>query len=271
MKKRDNNLNFNTINKKFPTEEKCFEKIYKTRWTNGYRCPRCNHNEKWDVAPYKYKCRNCGYQTSITAGTLLHRTHLPIKKWFQAIHYFSIRRESGTANELKELLDISYNTALSMRSSIIPMLYCNSNNKLLWKDNKLKGIVEIYKCSFLFIGSNKYIYIAVETNDGIIGRIRIYEYPENKNEQMFYKSFVQHLIDENATIRYRNNRISCPLAEKVAKDFISWCSGEDNNNLLNLCKKYCRMINAYKTKVTFNDILKNILSNDPPPKYNSKL
>lgn len=271
MKKRDNSLDFKTSNKKFPTEEKCFEKIYKTRWTNGYRCPRCKHKEKWDVAPYKYKCRNCGYQTSVTAGTLFHRTHLPITKWFQAIYYFSIRREKSTAVELQALLDISNRTSLRVYKTIKPMLYCNSKNKLLWNENKLKGFVEIYKHSILINGYNKYVYIAVETNDNIIGRIRIYEYQENKNEQAFYKSFVHQFIDENATIRYRNNRISCPLAEKVAKDFTTWCNGKENSNLSNLCKSYCRMINAYKTKVTFNEILKNILSNNPPPKYNSKL
>ena len=151
MKKCDKNLNFDTFNKKFSTNEKCLEKIYKTRWKYGFRCPRCNYNEAWEIAPYKYTCRNCGYQTSVTAGTIFHRTHLPMTKWFQAIYYISIRRERATAVELQALLGIGSNkTALSLLSKIKPMAYCINEKRLTWPNNLLKGIVEIYESEIIF-------------------------------------------------------------------------------------------------------------------------
>jgi hypothetical protein len=36
--------------------------------------------------PRLYECLDCGRQTSITAGTAMHRTKLPLTAWFWAAH-----------------------------------------------------------------------------------------------------------------------------------------------------------------------------------------
>lgn len=273
MSKNEKSLDFTAFYKKYPTNEKCLDKIYRMRWKNGYKCPRCDYNEAWEVVPYKYKCRNCGYQTTVTAGTPFHRTHLSMLQWFKAIYYMSVRREQATAVELQSLVGIGSNkTALSVMNKIKPMLYCTSQKKLSWSDNKLHGIVEIDQKTILDDPYNiKYIFIAVETNNGVIGRIRLVERPENKNEQRFYKSFVSQLIDEKATIRYDSPQISCPLARKVGYDFDEWRKGKGKTELNKLCLIYSKMINTYKTPVTFDEILRNILNGDPPPRYDSSL
>ena len=61
---------------RFPTNEACMEYLYKTRWPDGYKCSRCNCSDAWEIRPYKYKCRNCGYQATVTAGTFFHGSHL---------------------------------------------------------------------------------------------------------------------------------------------------------------------------------------------------
>ncbi len=183
----------------------------------------------------------------------------------------SVRREQANAVEMQNLVGIgSYKTVLSVIRKIKPMIYCTSPKRLSWTDNKLKGIVEISK-KILSNNIDKYIFIAVETNNGIIGRVRIVEYPEYKNEQRFYKAFVSQLIDKNATIRYESQQISCPLAKKVGYDFDDWRKGRENIELNKLCPAYCRMINTYKTPVTFDEILRNILSGNPPPRHDSSL
>jgi len=276
MKKNDKSIDFTAFEKKYPTNEKCLEKIFKIRWKNGYKCPRCHYNEAWDIAPYKYKCRNCGYQTTVTAGTFFHKTHLTMVQWFKAIFYMSIRREQATAAELQSLVGIGSNkTALTVIKRIRPMLYCTSQKRLSWTDSKLNGIVEICKQSILDddidIFSQKYIYVAVEANNGIIGRIRIYEYQTNKDERSFCKSFVSQLIDKKATIRFESRQISCPLANTVSYDFEKWIIGKESIKLGKLCSAYCKMINTYKTHATFDEILKNILNDDPPPRHDSSL
>jgi transposase-like protein len=32
-----------------------------------------------------YQCRECGYQFSVTTGTVFHDSHLPLEKWFEAV------------------------------------------------------------------------------------------------------------------------------------------------------------------------------------------
>ncbi len=273
MRRIDKSLDFTAFDEKYPTNEKCLDKIYKMRWKNRYKCPRCHYNEAWEVVPYKYKCRNCGYQTTVTAGTLFHRTHLSMLQWFKAIYYMSVRRKQATAMELQSLVGIKSNkTALSVVNKIKPMLYCTSQKRLSWADNKLKGIVEITQETIYDDPYNpKYIFIAVETNNGEIGRIRLAERLGKKNEQIFNKSFDSQLIEEKSTIRYNSPQISCPLAQEVGYDFKKWRKGKENIELGKLCLRYCKMINTYKTHVTFDEILRNILSGDPPPRHDSSL
>ncbi len=34
--------------------------------------------------PFTFECAACGLQTSVTAGTIFHRSHPPLLTWFQA-------------------------------------------------------------------------------------------------------------------------------------------------------------------------------------------
>lgn len=274
MKRSDKSFDFTRFDKKYPTNEECLKKFYKTRWGTGYKCPRCHHNKAWEIAPYKYKCRNCGYQTTVTAGTCLHRTHLSMLQWFKAIYYMSICREQATAVELQKLVEIGSNkTALSVMKKIKPMLYCTSQKKLSCADNKLKDIVEIsHETITDDLNNPKYIFIAVETKNGRIGRIQIVECPERKNKEKYLKSFnlfVSQHIDAKAD-RRKSWKISCPSAKKVSDDFNKWRKGKENTEFGVLCLEYCEMINTYKTAVTLNEILKNIVNDNPPP-YDSSL
>jgi len=50
-------------------------------------------------------CRGCGYQVSVTAGTLFHKTKVPLWKWFWAIYHMS---------QCMKEVDVSYPTAWLM-------------------------------------------------------------------------------------------------------------------------------------------------------------
>src|SRR5450756_3224965 len=51
----------------YPTQDACRRALLEQRWREGFRCPRC------------------GYQASVTAGTLLHKTRTDLRKWLLAI------------------------------------------------------------------------------------------------------------------------------------------------------------------------------------------
>jgi ISXO2-like transposase domain len=60
---------------------------------------------------YTYECSDCGRQTSITAGTALHRTKLPLTAWFWAAHLMSTHSNGMSARQLEDQLGLTYRTA----------------------------------------------------------------------------------------------------------------------------------------------------------------
>jgi hypothetical protein len=53
----------------------------------------------------------CGRQTSVTAGTILHRTRLPLTMWFWAAYLMSTHTPGLSAVQLHRQLGLSYETA----------------------------------------------------------------------------------------------------------------------------------------------------------------
>ena len=59
-----------------------------------------------------FLCRKCKCQTSITAGTLFHRAHKPLRTWFFAIWFVMSQKNGVSALGLKRVLGLgSYDTA----------------------------------------------------------------------------------------------------------------------------------------------------------------
>ena len=77
-----NKLTFAAFIAKFSSEKACHEYLAKKRWPNGFVCPSCKGMHGWLLADGKYECSHCHKQVSVTAGTILHRSHIPLIKWF---------------------------------------------------------------------------------------------------------------------------------------------------------------------------------------------
>jgi transposase-like protein len=65
----------------------------------------------------QFECSVCGYQFSVRSGTVFHGSNLPLSKWFRAIGAID-RRPDISANELGQLLGVSYKTAWNLRRRI---------------------------------------------------------------------------------------------------------------------------------------------------------
>jgi hypothetical protein len=70
---------------RFATEEACQAYVSALPWPNGFVCPECQANKSWAIQLGLYWCRSCGYQASVTAGTLFHDTRKPLRLWFEAM------------------------------------------------------------------------------------------------------------------------------------------------------------------------------------------
>ena len=106
-------MNLLTLMDKYNSDETCREALEKIRWPHGPTCIRCGlvGVPKLPVGSI-YQCASCCYQFSVTAGTIMHDSHLPLRKWFLAIYFMCVSKKGVSALQLKRTLGIgSYRTA----------------------------------------------------------------------------------------------------------------------------------------------------------------
>ena len=74
--------------RRFADDAACAAWLGKARWPSGFRCPACAHEKGWPHGGkrFTYECANCGKQTSVTAGTIMHASKLPLTVWFWAVY-----------------------------------------------------------------------------------------------------------------------------------------------------------------------------------------
>ena len=97
---------------RFATESACRAYLARLRWPTGFCCPQCKTNGSWTTTRCLMMCRGCGYQASVTAGTIFHRTRLPLQALFRAIWLLTDQKHKLSALGLQRLLGLgSYRTA----------------------------------------------------------------------------------------------------------------------------------------------------------------
>lgn len=106
--------------KKFPNEKSCAEFLFKRRWPDGFFCPACGSLRAVELRSraYTYECRDCRRQTSITAGTIMHRTRLPLTKWFWAAHLMATHSNGISALQLRAQIGVNYKTAWLLETKL---------------------------------------------------------------------------------------------------------------------------------------------------------
>src|SRR5271165_5228879 len=87
-------------------------------WPNGPICPHCGvvneatalHGEAHRAG--LYKCRSCEEQFSVTVGTVMESSHIPLHKWALAFRLMNGSKKGVSAHQLMRELGLgSYRTA----------------------------------------------------------------------------------------------------------------------------------------------------------------
>ena len=72
----------------------------------------CDGDLAWQTSTRRWKCVACGRKTSVTAGTIFHRTRTPLSTWFAAIWLVTSQKNGASAQNLHDILGLgSYETA----------------------------------------------------------------------------------------------------------------------------------------------------------------
>src|SRR5215212_11557450 len=82
----------------------------------GFICPGCGGLRAWVLERrHLWECSACALQTSVTAGTVMHRTRTPLRTWFWAAYLVATHHPGISAKQLQRQLGLSrYETAWLM-------------------------------------------------------------------------------------------------------------------------------------------------------------
>jgi transposase-like protein len=99
----------------FGDDDACLDYLDWLRWRDGWGCPACACGRGWQLASGRRECAGCGRQSSVTAGTIFHRTRTPLTMWFAAAWQLTSQKHGTSALGLQRVLGLgSYQTAWAM-------------------------------------------------------------------------------------------------------------------------------------------------------------
>ena len=106
--KHDRPLSRAQFEARFPDDAACADHLARRRWPNGFVCPGCGGAKGWALKTkaFTWECAACRRQTSVTAGTIMHASHLPLKVWFTAIHIVTSHSNGVSALQLQAQLGL---------------------------------------------------------------------------------------------------------------------------------------------------------------------
>lgn len=186
----------------FNTEQACREYLYQLRWPEGFRCPRCRYHEAWQIGRGLNECKQCHFQTSVTAGTIFQDTRKPLRLWFRAIWYVTNQKHGVSALGLQRALGLgSYRTAWTWLHKLRYAMVRPGRDRL-------SGTIEVDET---YIGGEKpgkrgrgaagkaLVVVAAQEDGGRIGRIRLRRVSDASANSLV--PAVQECIEPGAVVR----------------------------------------------------------------------
>lgn len=98
------------------------------RWPDGPICPHCGNVDRDQIAkvegrkkshrPGLYYCNACKGQFTVTVGTVMERSKVPLHKWIFAFHMYAASKKGMSAHQLHRMIGVTYKTAWFMAHRI---------------------------------------------------------------------------------------------------------------------------------------------------------
>ena len=90
----------------FPDDPACLRYLERLRWGEGFSCRFCGAvgGGWWQMGDGLRRCAVCRSETSVTAGTILAGTRLPLVTWFAAVWYVVNQKQGVSALGLQRVL-----------------------------------------------------------------------------------------------------------------------------------------------------------------------
>ena len=188
---------------RFVSEQACARYLAHVRWGNEFTCPSCTHHEAWYQAKGVFRCKKCRRDISVTAGTILQDSRVPLRTWLLAAWFVVSQKNGVSALGLARVIGIKrYETAWELLRKI---------RKAMIRPGceRLSGLVEVDE---VFIGGVRHgkrgrgaigkVLVLVAVEDKVkagFGRIRITIIPDATATSL--RKAINEMIEPGSTIR----------------------------------------------------------------------
>src|SRR5690554_5302253 len=102
----------------FHDEDKARDHLEAIRWPHGPNCPHCGNCDPETIAKVEgkkqshrkglYYCNECKGTFTVTVGTVMERSKVPLSKWVFAFHLFAASKKGMSAHQLHRMLGVTY-------------------------------------------------------------------------------------------------------------------------------------------------------------------
>ena len=187
---------------RFRTEDACQAYLVRLRWPEGFCCPHCRHTQGWSLQRRLFQCRGCDAMVSVTAGTIFHRSHLPLRVWFRAIWLVTSQKSGVSAVGLQRSLGLgSYKTAWLCLHTLRRAMVRPGRERLLETvevDEVFVGGVEPGQGKRHLGPTKALVAVAAEVRGQGTGRIRLHRIPDASGPSLV--GFVQDAVAQGAVV-----------------------------------------------------------------------
>lgn len=140
--------------RQYGTEEQCFAALLAIRVAQGMTCPKCPAARIY-VSGRRIGCTTCNRRWSVTAGTVMASTKLPLKTWFRAMHAMTSTKQSISAVELSRRLGVSYPTGWYLEKRLRHAMTQRESRYVLGGPDDTGGAAPVVEADDVYLGGER--------------------------------------------------------------------------------------------------------------------
>ena len=163
----------------FPTEESAREWFEARIWPKGRYCPVCGSTRTHEAGHnhMPYRCSDCRSYFSVKTGTVMHKSHIPFRKWVFAIYLHLTSLKGVSSMKLHRDIGVPQKTAWFMLQRI----------RKAWEsddDSPFAGPIEIDETYMGGKERNKHKGKKIKAGRGTVGKTAVVGAKDRKTNKI---------------------------------------------------------------------------------------
>jgi transposase-like protein len=139
----------NLTDARFQDAEEAREWLEMQRWPEGPYCTHCGSFSVTGLSgkahrPGVYQCNDCRQQFTVTTGSVMERSKIPLNKWLLAMHLMASSKKGYSAHQLHRTLGITYQSAWFLAHRIREAMGNDKASGPLGGEGKVVEVDETY-------------------------------------------------------------------------------------------------------------------------------